>query len=150
MSSPVRIQRKRTAGWRMPEGAVYVGRPSKWGNPFKVGDRNALMRFPGAIDTDAASEYEGRISADGMDHDYHHPGGRVTYCKVRYMTASECVDHFRLLLMDDYSPSMLSAGFRWRPDRFPDIQMLRGHDLACWCPLDVPCHADVLLKVANR
>lgn len=26
---------------------------------------------------------------------------------------------------------------------------LRGHDLACWCPLDGPCHADVLLKVAN-
>jgi Domain of unknown function (DUF4326) len=26
---------------------------------------------------------------------------------------------------------------------------LRGRDLACWCPLDVPCHADVLLEVAN-
>jgi len=27
---------------------------------------------------------------------------------------------------------------------------LRGKDLACWCPLDQPCHADVLLKIANR
>jgi uncharacterized protein DUF4326 len=27
---------------------------------------------------------------------------------------------------------------------------LRGRDLACWCPLDVPCHADVLLEVANQ
>jgi len=26
---------------------------------------------------------------------------------------------------------------------------LRGKDLACWCPLDEPCHADVLLQVAN-
>jgi hypothetical protein len=26
---------------------------------------------------------------------------------------------------------------------------LAGHDLACWCPLDEPCHADVLLAVAN-
>jgi hypothetical protein len=26
---------------------------------------------------------------------------------------------------------------------------LRGHDLACYCPLDEPCHADVLLDVAN-
>ena len=25
----------------------------------------------------------------------------------------------------------------------------RGHDLACWCPLDQPCHADVLLELAN-
>lgn len=31
-------------------------------------------------------------------------------------------------------------------DRFPE---LRGHDLACWCPLDEPCHADVLLEMAN-
>jgi len=34
---PIRIQRKRSKGWRMPENAVYVGRPTKWGNPFKVG-----------------------------------------------------------------------------------------------------------------
>ncbi|OHU39530.1 DUF4326 domain-containing protein [Mycobacteroides chelonae] len=26
---------------------------------------------------------------------------------------------------------------------------LRGHNLACWCPLDQPCHADVLLEIAN-
>jgi hypothetical protein len=26
---------------------------------------------------------------------------------------------------------------------------LRGKDLACWCPLGQPCHADVLLKIAN-
>jgi len=32
---PKRIQRKRTKGYRMPEGAIYVGRPTKWGNPFK-------------------------------------------------------------------------------------------------------------------
>jgi Domain of unknown function (DUF4326) len=30
------------------------------------------------------------------------------------------------------------------------VRELAGHDLACWCPLDVPCHADVLLEVANR
>jgi hypothetical protein len=27
---------------------------------------------------------------------------------------------------------------------------LRGRDLACYCPLDEPCHADVLLAVANQ
>lgn len=26
---------------------------------------------------------------------------------------------------------------------------LRGKNLACWCPLDEPCHADVLLEIAN-
>ena len=27
---------------------------------------------------------------------------------------------------------------------------LRGKNLACWCPLDQPCHADVLIAVANK
>lgn len=32
-----------------------------------------------------------------------------------------------------------------------DLQTcLRGKNLACWCPLDQPCHADVLLEMANR
>lgn len=26
---------------------------------------------------------------------------------------------------------------------------LRGKNLACWCPLDQPCHADVLFEIAN-
>lgn len=36
--STYRVQRRRTAGWRMPEGAVYVGRPTKFGNPFPVAE----------------------------------------------------------------------------------------------------------------
>lgn len=34
--APRRLQRKRTAGYRMPKDAVYVGRPTKWGNPYRV------------------------------------------------------------------------------------------------------------------
>ena len=30
------------------------------------------------------------------------------------------------------------------------LPALRGRDLACWCPLDQPCHADVLLRLANQ
>src|SRR5690349_7435518 len=33
---PKRIQRKCTKGWKMPPNTVYVGRPTKWGNPFNV------------------------------------------------------------------------------------------------------------------
>jgi hypothetical protein len=29
------------------------------------------------------------------------------------------------------------------------LDALAGRDLACWCPLDQPCHADVLLELAN-
>jgi hypothetical protein len=31
---PVRVQRKRTKGWKMPPNTVSVTRPRKWGNPF--------------------------------------------------------------------------------------------------------------------
>lgn len=30
-----------------------------------------------------------------------------------------------------------------------DLAELRGKNLACWCPLDAECHADVLLEFAN-
>jgi hypothetical protein len=33
---PQRIQRKRTRGWRIPNNAIYVGRPTVFGNPFLV------------------------------------------------------------------------------------------------------------------
>lgn len=29
-----------------------------------------------------------------------------------------------------------------------DRRFLHGKNLACWCPLDKPCHADILLHVA--
>jgi hypothetical protein len=35
-SKPARIQRRRTKGWRAPEHAVYVGRPTRFGNPFRL------------------------------------------------------------------------------------------------------------------
>jgi hypothetical protein len=32
-----------------------------------------------------------------------------------------------------------------------NLDQLRGRDLACWCALDgTPCHADVLLALANE
>jgi hypothetical protein len=95
-----RIQRFRTKGWRMPEGAVYVGRPSRWGNRYRTGDfdlgMGRLMDAPAVVEC-----YRAEVM--GWNHDYR---------------------------------------LRW-------IAPLRGKDLACWCPLDQPCHADVLLELAN-
>ena len=39
----------------------------------------------------------------------------------------------------------------WAEERRQQIrEQLHGRDLACWCPLDQPCHADVLLEIANE
>ena len=54
-----RIQRQRTKGWRMPPGAVYVGRPSRWGNPFPVGSDFAGREVTAARAFDLFSLYMG-------------------------------------------------------------------------------------------
>ncbi len=150
---PERIQRRRTKGWRMPEGAVYVGRPSRWGNPFAYrSDMGGLVRYPKPSSPDVF-EYEGRISADGKRHDYYGADGKVTKFWVRYATRAEIVELFRRTL---FAPDrgMLaawpSAAGRFAKFTPADVAELRGKDLVCWCPLDQPCHADVLLEIANR
>lgn len=50
----------------------------------------------------------------------------------------------------------INPDIRYNPviERIMDIAKqiddLRGKDLACWCALDKPCHADVLIEFANR
>lgn len=96
---PQRIQRKRTKGWRAPEDTIYVGRGSRWGNPWRVDDgmsaRGAVWRYRDA----------------------------VTGSLRGVWPAAPTIDQIRT--------------------------ELAGHDLMCWCPLDKPCHADILLELAN-
>lgn len=55
-------------------------------------------------------------------------------------TAADCVRIFRESILDG------SLGITTK-----EIQAeLRGKDLACWCRLDQPCHASILLEIANR
>lgn len=99
---PRRVQMRRTKGWRKPAGAVYVGRPSKWGNPFMV---ETARKFK-----PAGTDFELRRA---------------------------CVRAFAI----------------WAAERMgnePDwLAPLRGKDLACWCGPG-PCHADILLELANE
>jgi len=122
MTDPKRVQRKRTKGWRMPEGAVYVGRPTRWGNPFRVGE------FARHRHRSGAHPYELYI-------DWHRVG-----------RADQAVGLFRKILTDPTEHQYVGH-------ETPTIAAIRaelgGKDLACWCPLDQPCHADVLLEIAN-
>lgn len=46
--TPRRVRRMRMKGWKMPPNTVYVGRGSKWGNPFTFansGKVHPAMRF---------------------------------------------------------------------------------------------------------
>lgn len=117
--STQRIQRKRTAGWKMPEGAAYVGRPTRWGNHY-------------TLDRLSAHEY---VVLDAKGAEIPDSWGGRNF-------AAKCaVDRFRSDLLWDFSTfADMREDYIWR---------LRGRDLACWCPLDQPCHADVLLEIAN-
>lgn len=53
------------------------------------------------------------------------------------MAAPEAVEKYRF-----WVTSQIEAGTL-------DVEELRGRDLACWCVLGAPCHADVLLSLAN-
>ena len=73
------------------------------------------------------------------------PHWRGTGCR---MTAAHC---FRCdLLLAVLLPMTSKDPYRWMAEH---IEELRGKNLACWCPLDMPdyyCHAGVLLELANR
>ena len=52
----------------------------------------------------------------------------------------------------------IGGGDRWwrgpeselrRAEILSRLPELEGRNLACWCPLDGPCHADALLRLAN-
>lgn len=91
---PIRIQRSRKEKQVSPNGLpiVYVGRPTKFGNPFVI---NVLA------------------------------------------TRQDCVDNFELCTCADNEYKRKVK------------QELKGKNLSCWCKVGEPCHADILLKIAN-
>ncbi len=105
--SPQRIQLRRTKGWRKPEGAVVVSRPSGWGNPFRPGEPYRFVDGAGRLRVGVVGD---RTSAARLF---------TSYLAVR---------------IDMHEQVRTELG---------------GRDLACWCPLDAECHADVLLRIAN-
>ena len=62
---PVRIQRKRAHGWKMPANTVYVGRPTKFGNPWATGEVREWLKSVGITDS-----YDDRERAENCVYNY--------------------------------------------------------------------------------
>lgn len=123
---PIRVQRQRTKGWKMPENTVYVGRPTKWGNPFKLlnnGEIHVLDKFAIKGFPKWAYHTHGENDTAVWLYQLLIEGSHFELSSI----ANEWVEHFSEL----------------------DFSELKGKNLACFCPLDSPCHADILLKIAN-
>lgn len=119
---PKRIQLHRTKGWRKPEGTITVARPGYWGNPFVIGQtpRQHRERDPELVERGDLGRY-----------DDEHP-----------LTRAEAIAAY-----EAWIPTAVGRSGRLRVDEARE--QLRGHDLACWCSLDGPCHGNVLLAIAN-
>lgn len=129
----IRIQRRRAKGWRAPEGAVYVGRGTRFGNPYKLGE--TCVRYP-AINGDRW-ELEGRLSkTPGRQHHFLHPNGTITWHQVELASIKQILTLYR-----EWLESCPGLAEQARSE-------LAGRDLMCWCPPG-PCHADVLIDIAN-
>ena len=76
----------------IPPDAVYVGRPSKWGNPFRL---------------------------------------------QNFCSRQQLIEVYEKWIADEIQLGNLN------------LSELRGKDLVCWCA-PLPCHADVLLGLANK
>ncbi len=66
-------------------------------------------------------------------------GNDAVIDRRKCQSADEAVQMFREYM--DYEMSL---------DLVEALPELRGKNLACFCPLDQPCHADVLLELANE
>lgn len=64
---------------------------------------------------------------------------------IHCLTAHEAVARFRLAIELKDMGSVV-----WAAIALNDMEELRGKNLACWCKVGDPCHADVLLEEANR
>jgi len=123
---PQRYQRSRRSGARLPEGTVCVDRSNKrYGNPFIIGGPIAVSATPvGFVRTIAGVTWRNRPlarSGRGIVVDRQH-----------------AVDLFEfwIYLAVPFTEAQLVAD-------------LGGKNLACYCPVGQPCHADLLLSMAG-
>ena len=129
---PKRIQRK--YGQKMPPNAAYVGPGTKFATPFRI------VRYSDgawAIKTDGTKKCGDIL---------------VRHCHAFYLdktkAQADAVICFNFSLVPTEEASLM-AFYAKSEEIAAMIEGLRGKDLACWCKEGDPCHADVLLEIAN-
>ena len=114
-----RVQRKRTKGWKMPENAIYVGRPTMFGNPFNIVESkqggNFWVEAPGTYLNNILNKWD-----------------------VPFNTKNEAAQ----IACNCYKDMIEKDS-----EMLAEIQKLKGKNLACWCSLSAPCHVDILIEL---
>lgn len=131
---PQRVQRKRVKGQPgIPAGAVYIGRPSDYANPFTVARETCY---------EPSRQWVVRWWPNGPIHTQH---------ASKLLAARAAVECFT-----DWASQRTLDSNLWARDLIVrhvrlmaalDRGDLVGKDVACWCGLLDPCHGDPLLKI---
>lgn len=123
----------------MPENTVSVTRPGPFGNPF---DLRREVHCWTALAHGFRADRAGRIAASVAMF-------RAWILQGKPVVSEGCgiwleIDGVRQAVA--VSPALAAA----TPPSIERIKAeLRGRNLACWCRPGDPCHADVLLEIAN-
>lgn len=152
MSGPQRLQLRRTKGWRIPPGAVKVDRSTRWGNPFAADTsfQSAMTAVALGFRADPAGRRAAMVELHrrwlGLAATPAPPlgagGGIIGFAGGAEVSIAQHCRNIAAAVIDPLSPPP--------PPTLAEIRTaLRGKDLACWCPLDGPCHAHTLLEIAN-
>lgn len=119
---PRRVRMSRQTPWRNEHpDAVIVARPSNWSNPYWVRRANGKIWI-------ATRNHATKLALRDADQ----------------LTADEYRE-YRQKAVDLFRVEATELTYMFRA-----AIALGGKDLACWCELDAPCHADVLLDIANN
>lgn len=116
---PRRLQRQRTLGWR-------ASQVSKNQNGYAMITRETVYGNPYVV-TISAQPINGKEPIRPPEF----------YAALRREEKRLAVE-----LFNDYAVDYLKVNPTW-------LEPLRGKDLFCSCPVDQPCHGDVLLQLAN-
>jgi len=127
---PARIRHTRDKRWKLPPNTVKVSRRTKWRNPFA-----ALVK--------RGEDGQATMTREMFCYEY-----REWLTTETRLNRNRDGDWVQMSL--SCYPGMLGVPYEGRPTIAEIQAALRGKDLACDCHMSQPCHADVLLELANR
>lgn len=119
-----RIQRKRTAGWRIPLNTKCITRPGKWGNPFKVTKHDSSYY---RVSVNVKNPFDKAVLTNILIESG--PAGFTTKT-----AASEHAAKLFGKLMDKF------------PQNYPLSDFDEIENIACFCKEGDPCHGDEIIK----
>lgn len=117
-----RHQRTRQKGYKTPENTKYVGRPTKFGNPFRLtkdGKIECYSRFRTVF-----SKW-------------------ILFLEYELYTIQDVVGLYERWLKGEF---LNKYPFLPIPPTEEEIKELEGKNLSCFCNLNQPCHVDIILK----